>query len=142
VVNPGDLMNIDQTSIEERVRTCLGSSSSSDYGDYKPPIQRSMHRRPHSFGDFGALTFNGRIKRTYTKPENANFRCDQCGRAFQRAYNLRSHLANVHNRHRARQHPCEYDGCTNTFVRRTDLTRHEESVCICNLVQQLVSNRL
>jgi ribosomal protein L44E len=105
VVNPGDLMNIDQTSIEERVRTCLGSSSSSDYGDYKPPIQRSMHRRPHSFGDFGALTFNGRIKRTYTKPENANFRCDQCGRAFQRAYNLRSHLANVHNRHRARLHP-------------------------------------
>ena len=142
VVNPGDLMNIDQKSIEERVRTCLGSSSSSDNGDCKPPIQQSVLRRPHSFGDFGALTRNGLVKRTYTKPENANFRCDQCGRGFQRGYNLRSHLSNVHNRHRARQHPCEYDGCTNTFVRRTDLTRHEESVCICTLVQHLVSNRL
>lgn len=132
LVQPSELMKVDETSIEERVKTYLSSSASSDIGDHYDHVE-GVPRRAHSFAEFSNLSLNRRskAKRTYTKPENASFRCDKCGKPFQRGYNLRSHIANVHNRHHVKHHACDYEGCTHSFVRKTDLTRHISSVCTC-----------
>lgn len=137
LATPDDLMADEESSIEERLRSVLGSSSSSDYGDYKPHVVQPTYRRAHSFGDFSLLGLNHRRKRTRTKSENAKIHCDECGKPFQRAYNLRSHISNVHNKHRAKQHACDRDGCTLRFVRNTDLKRHIESVCTCSVLHDV-----
>lgn len=140
LVNPDHLMNEEEPSIEERLRTVLGSSSSSDNGDYKPNALRAVHRRAHSFADFGDLGPIHRRKRTQTKSENAKIHCDECGKPFQRAYNLKSHISNVHNKHRAKQHACDRDGCNLRFIRNTDLRRHIESVCTCKMLHKFTAN--
>lgn len=139
LVNPGDLMNIDEKSIEERVKAYLSSSASSETGEYKPQLAPPVHRRARSFADFGAMALGARPKqkRTFTKVEDAHFRCNRCGKPFQRSYNLKCHISNVHNRERAKQHTCEYDGCGIKFVRKTDLSRHIDSVCTCNILHEL-----
>jgi hypothetical protein len=142
LVNPDDLMAGEELSIEERLRTVLGSSSSSDNGDYKPDVLRPVRRRAHSIAEFDDLGFIHRRKRTHTKSEHAKIHCDECGKPFQRAYNLKSHISNVHNKHRAKQHACDRDGCNLRFVRNTDLRRHIESVCTCNILQKVTSNGL
>ena len=134
-----EAMKADETSIEERVRTRLPSYSSSDNGDYKIPDSQTVFRRANSSGAFQSPTKipAPRQKRRRTKLENANFYCGLCARPFQRAFNLRSHNLNVHNPNRTKPHVCEYEGCTHKFSRKTDLTRHVGSVCICSLLQML-----
>ena len=131
-VNPEDLMAQPQVPIEERVKTYLGSSSVSDTGDYKPPVDHSVHRRAHSSEDLGAGVLPHRPRRSYTRPDNANYRCNepQCGKLFQRSYNLKAHME-THDPNRPKAHICQYDGCNKEFVRRTDLVRHERSVSLC-----------
>ena len=127
LVNPGDLVTQPQLSIEERVKSILAPSSHSDAGDFKPPIARPDNRRAFSSEDVREDVFEDRRKRGYTKPENANCCCEQCGKLFQRHYNLQAHME-THNPHRTQPNPCQYPGCEQRFRRRTDLARHESSV--------------
>ncbi|KAF2753840.1 hypothetical protein EJ05DRAFT_156793 [Pseudovirgaria hyperparasitica] len=69
--------------------------------------------------------------RTKSLTENATFRCEICGKVFQREYNRKAHMQ-THNPSRARPQACEYPNCDKSFVRRTDLMRHQESVHIKN----------
>ena len=71
-----------------------------------------------------------RMKRSYTKPKDANCECGHCGKLFQRSYNLKIHL-DTHERHRVQPYACPYHGCGRRFGRRTDLGRHESSVSRC-----------
>jgi hypothetical protein len=139
-----EAMKVDETSIEERVRTRLSSYSSSDIGDCKTQDSQIVFRRANSLEAFHSptKTQRPRQKRRRTKLENANFYCDLCARPFQRAFNLRSHNLNVHNPNRTKPHVCEYDGCTHKFSRKTDLIRHVGSVCTCSLLQMLTLTTL
>lgn len=137
-VNPEQIMKDEDTSIEERLKSFLSSSNNSDNGDNRPHNVQAIHRRAHSFTDFDTLSLAPRRKqrRIHTKPENANFRCDRCGGGFKRAFNLRSHITNVHNREK--NQACHFRGCSLRFVRKTDLTRHIDSVRIFDNMQMLV----
>ena len=129
LVNPEDLMVQPPTSVEERIKTYLGSSSSSDIGDFKPSTERQDRRRAYSSEDI----LEDRRKRGYTRPDNANCSCKTCGKLFQRSYNLKAHME-THDPDRSHPHTCEYEGCEKRFVRRTDLLRHEQSVSLCGFV--------
>lgn len=126
LVKPKDLMVQSPTPIEESIKVYLGSSSSSDIGDSKPYIPRPDRRRAYSSAD----PLEDRRKRGYTRPDNASCSCQKCGKLFQRWYNLKAHME-THDPHRSQPHLCEYIGCEKRFVRRTDLLRHEQSVCLC-----------
>lgn len=97
--------------------------------DVKPSLRdhRPVHRKAFSFNDIHQDLVGGKQKREFTKPENANCHCDQCGKLFQRSYNLKAHME-THDPHRDQPHTCQYIGCDKRFVRRTDLLRHEQSV--------------
>ena len=75
-------------------------------------------------------TSKPRKRRQLTESTNALFTCPQenCGKYFGRVWNYNAHLM-THDPNRARAHICPYDGCRKTFVRKTDLTRHTNSVC-------------
>jgi uncharacterized Zn-finger protein len=126
LVNPGDLLKV---PIEERVKSCLGSSANSDVEDSKPPTVRPNDRRAYSSEDASLSILEFRKKRTYTKPENALCSCHICGKPFQRSYNLRAHLE-THDPDRDHPNECEYPDCGRRFVRRTDLLRHKKSVSL------------
>lgn len=126
-VNPEDLVAKPEVPIEERIKAYLGSSSSSDTGDYKPSLEVLEHRRAWSCEDFRAASPEQRRRRTLTRPENANFHCGQCDKVFQRSYNLKAHM-DTHDPNRSKPHPCPHDGCSHAFHRRTDLVRHERCV--------------
>jgi uncharacterized Zn-finger protein len=123
VVNPEDLIVRRSTPIEERLKACLVSSSASEASDLTPSIARSTRRRAFSTEDL----LEDRKKRAYTKPNQATCACEQCGKLFQRTYNLRAHME-THDPKRSQPHACWYDDCDKRFVRRTDLVRHEQSV--------------
>nr|OQO30481.1 hypothetical protein B0A51_01710 [Rachicladosporium sp. CCFEE 5018] len=97
--------------------------------DVKPMMmrRRPSYRRTQSTGSFSEGPIDGRPKRGFTKPETANCACDQCGKLFQRSYNLKAHL-DTHAPNREHPHVCMYSECDKRFVRRTDLVRHEASV--------------
>lgn len=105
------------------------SSTGSDDFDVKPAVhqQRPTNRRAFSSDGTRLQEPEERRKRGFTKPENANCHCDQCGKLFQRSYNLKAHLE-THDPHRSQPHPCHHHGCNKRFVRRTDLIRHVQSV--------------
>lgn len=67
-----------------------------------------------------------RPHRVKTTAENARFYCHECGKRFQRVYNLRSHML----KHEATREKiqCPHTGCNKSFDRKTDLGRHERSV--------------
>lgn len=79
--------------------------------------------RAHSTG---SLT-RKRQKRTKTTPENARFTCEYCDHPFTRKYNYAQHLKNKHQP-RIKEHICNWEGCTESFGRKTDLLRHEKSL--------------
>ena len=129
LVNPSDLMHQSPIPIEERLRTYLAPSSSSDVGEYKSPIARPNHRKASSCENFRTEIFQSRKKRGHTRKENATCSCKICGKLFQRTYNLKAHLE-IHDTNRAQPYECQYGGCDKRFVRRTDLVRHEKSVSL------------
>lgn len=69
-----------------------------------------------------------RRKRSYTTEETAKCYCKTCGKLFRRIYNLNAHL-DTHLESRPHPHQCTQPGCGKRFVRKTDLIRHEQSVC-------------
>jgi hypothetical protein len=70
-----------------------------------------------------------RRKRQYTTAEEANHKCQKCGKYFHRRYNYRAHLA-THDPNREYAHVCQVDWCKKKFARKTDLTRHYQSVSL------------
>ncbi|KAI9886146.1 MAG: hypothetical protein M1823_002049 [Watsoniomyces obsoletus] len=77
----------------------------------------------------GGSTTGGpsRRRRQLTTPAEANHKCDQCGKLFERRYNYRAHLA-THDPERIYAHTCQVEWCDKKFVRKTDLMRHHQSV--------------
>lgn len=70
---------------------------------------------------------DARFKRGFTTAETSTCHCQVCGKLFQRPYNLKAHME-THDPYREQPHACAYPSCTRRFVRKTDLTRHEQSV--------------
>ncbi|EME40469.1 hypothetical protein DOTSEDRAFT_74144 [Dothistroma septosporum NZE10] len=91
-----------------------------------PQPRRTRLRRTVS-EDTSVSAAEQRGKRGYTTSDNSTCCCDQCGKLFQRSYNLKAHM-DTHDPHRDQPHACQYPDCTRRFVRRTDLLRHEQSV--------------
>ena len=100
---PFDLVNQLPIPIEERVRTHLTPSSSSDI---RVPIARATYRKALS-------------------PKH--YVCNTCSRTFQRKYNFNKHIA-IHNPDRIQTNVCQYHECKRSFGRRTDLERHVKQV--------------
>lgn len=94
-------------------------------GDFKVPKTRPMRRR--AFSSEGLLA--DRKKRGYTRPNEAKCSCHQCGKLFQRTYNLKAHM-DTHDPDRDQPHICYIEDCSKRFVRRTDLVRHQQSVSL------------
>ncbi|KAI9774300.1 MAG: hypothetical protein M1840_004194 [Geoglossum simile] len=80
----------------------------------------------------GSLITNAariRKRRQLTSPNEANHECPVCGKLFGRSYNFKAHME-THDPSRAYPHVCDYKDCEKKFVRKTDLTRHQQSVHI------------
>lgn len=94
------------------------------------PILRTQHSSQPldaTMEDMQLSTVDDRNKRGYTTPMNAVCSCDMCGKLFQRSSNLKAHME-THRPDREQPWACQYHGCTRRFVRKTDMTRHQESV--------------
>ena len=68
-----------------------------------------------------------RKKRHLTTAAEAKFTCNVCGKGFGRSYNHKAHM-NTHDKDREYNHRCREENCDKKFVRRTDLSRHHQSV--------------
>ncbi|KAL5534607.1 hypothetical protein ACEPAG_1070 [Sanghuangporus baumii] len=55
------------------------------------------------------------------------YQCNQCSRAFARAYNLKTHMA-THDPLRPKPFVCSHVGCGRSFSRKHDLGRHLVSI--------------
>jgi len=89
-----------------------------------PPERRRTSGRRHLMAGHSQRT---RIRRNPTTLENAQYACRYCKKLFQRAYNHKAHLS-THDPNRDRPHRCMHPDCERSFVRKTDLVRHEQSV--------------
>ena len=127
LVRPGDLVTHPPAIQHQSATSPILASNHTDM-DCKPDISslRPDNRRAFSSEDYRSADFDDRPKRGFTKPETANCHCDQCGKLFQRSYNLKAHLE-THDPNRSHPHACDYIDCDKHFVRRTDLVRHEQS---------------
>ena len=130
LVTPSDLFTTPITPFDEQDAMPAIIASSSDV-EAKPAPRplRPAHRRAFSSEDVRGVLSEDRQKRGFTKPENASCHCKQCGKLFQRSYNLKAHME-THAPGRIKPHTCQYAGCGRDFVRRTDLARHQQSVSI------------
>ncbi|KAH0548064.1 hypothetical protein GP486_008195, partial [Trichoglossum hirsutum] len=74
------------------------------------------------------ITNSARIRkrRQLTSPNEATHECKICGKLFGRSYNFKAHLE-THDPTRAYPHVCDYKDCEKKFVRKTDLTRHQQN---------------
>lgn len=87
---------------------------------------------PHSKCRSSYASSNGTRERTrnrrHTDPAHAAYRCPQCPeKGFARRYNYNQHML-IHDSYRKKDNICRYPGCGKEFVRKTDLTRHDQSV--------------
>lgn len=100
--------------------------------DYGPPQSRQSH--------FGIAPDNLSLPRqqpsTPTVPAsdkqphtgaNKAHQCSNCGRAFARAFNLKTHM-DTHNPERVKQYVCPHSSCKRPFSRKHDLQRHRTAI--------------
>lgn len=128
IIQREDLRSTPIHSVEERTETLLMPSPHFDDSDPYAHSGRPVRRRAFSSAD----VLEDRKKRSYTKPGDAKCSCEQCGKLFQRTYNLKAHLE-THDPHRVQPHTCAFEKCNKRFVRRTDLLRHQQSVSLQRL---------
>ncbi|KAF2772743.1 hypothetical protein EJ03DRAFT_169510 [Teratosphaeria nubilosa] len=132
-VNPGDLVTKPAPSVLQRCPISLPPSVDGTFHskseDIKPIFRGSpsSRRRSELLDELLDDLCGERQKRGYTKPETASCACDKCGKLYQRPYNLKAHME-THDPHRGQPHACMYEDCDKRFVRRTDLSRHGQSV--------------
>lgn len=67
--------------------------------------------------------------RRHTDPSQSVYRCTICpdNKGFARKYNYKQHML-THDVFRKKEHVCPYPDCGKGFVRKTDLTRHNQSI--------------
>ncbi|KAF2121481.1 hypothetical protein BDV96DRAFT_594677 [Lophiotrema nucula] len=94
---------------------------------YRAASYDQRSRSPLSQEDSTGVTPRTRTRRNHTTRENAQYSCHICNKMFQRNYNYKTHME-THNPTRRREHVCLYKDCDKTFVRKTDLDRHQNSV--------------
>lgn len=125
-VSPGDIFHPPDHQVDEKHPATPPSAPVKVEEDAKPVLRPSevpaltLEERRQAFVE-------ERRKRGYTTPSNAVCSCEQCGKLFQRMSNLKAHM-DTHKPDREQPWACHYSGCGRRFVRRTDLTRHQESV--------------
>lgn len=111
--DPAPSYNFDHRSLEKTPSEgSVGSSHSTSRSYYATSTgnrERSRNRR-------------------HTDPAHALYRCPICtDKGFARRYNYTQHML-THDSHRKKEHVCTYPGCGKQFVRKTDLTRHDQSL--------------
>jgi hypothetical protein len=85
------------------------SKSRSKYSSVEVPRERARNRR-------------------HTDPATAAYRCHLCtDKGFARRYNYNQHML-THDVTRRKDNVCTVPGCGKEFVRKTDLSRHDQSV--------------
>ncbi|KAG0317711.1 hypothetical protein BGZ97_004975 [Linnemannia gamsii] len=96
--------------------------SNQEESDDLPPTQQNSNKRSsNGVASNKKLFSNSDSYRPYV--------CDHpdCGRAFNRLFNLRSHVR-THDPHSERPFVCEESDCKKAFTRKHDLQRHQTSV--------------
>jgi len=110
--------------------TTIAARSSPERQDAHLQRGESCSLSPPKYDDPRQQALNkiGRVrKRGKTTAENAQYFCSECGKPFQRNFNLRSHKQ-THQPMRDKPFACNHYDCEKRFVRKTDLIRHEQSV--------------
>ncbi|CUA73176.1 hypothetical protein RSOLAG22IIIB_05176 [Rhizoctonia solani] len=62
--------------------------------------------------------------RMHRREDNKKHKCDVCGNAFRKKYQLDDHM----HRHRGqfKSHPCDFPGCNKSFTNRANMRRHHK----------------
>jgi hypothetical protein len=98
-----------ERAASEDSNTSQHSKARSNYSSTSVPRERGRNRR-------------------HTDPSNAAYRCPICeNKGFARRYNYNQHML-THDAARQKPHACAHPHCTKEFVRKTDLSRHDQSV--------------
>ncbi|KAI9752852.1 MAG: hypothetical protein M4579_005467, partial [Chaenotheca gracillima] len=91
------------------------------------PSSTTSGRARSASGSFITNVARTRKRRQLTTAAEANHECRICGKLFGRSYNFKAHME-THDPSRTYPHPCTVGKCGKKFVRKTDLTRHHQSV--------------
>jgi hypothetical protein len=95
------------------------------------PYLSRMHRNTdsrHSYSQSAMPTSNTPSLREESPDDpRKKYSCNQCSRAFARAYNLKTHMA-THDPNRLKPHVCPHRSCQRSFSRKHDLGRHLISI--------------
>ena len=105
-----------------------GSGRPMEDGSYT--TSSSYDDQQRKYGEDGTVITNvarTRKRRQLTTAAEANHTCRVCGKLFGRSYNFKAHME-THDSGRVYAHPCLVKTCGKKFVRKTDLTRHHQSV--------------
>ena len=88
----------------------------------------SLHSAGRSHPAMAGVARERTRNRRHTDPANASYHCPLCPeKGFARRYNYNQHML-THDSFRKKDNICTYPGCGKEFVRKTDLTRHDQSV--------------
>lgn len=105
--------------------------------DYGPPQSRQSHfgiapdnlslprQQPSTPTVPAVLPVHASDKQTHTGSKA--HQCPNCGRAFARAFNLKTHM-DTHNPERVKQYICPHSSCKRPFSRKHDLQRHRTAI--------------
>ncbi|KAF2821729.1 hypothetical protein CC86DRAFT_99909 [Ophiobolus disseminans] len=66
----------------------------------------------------------GLLKKHINRKHVRRYTCNSCGAAFHLNTDLKRHQTTVHELDLKESYPCPNEGCTQTFARRDNLTRH------------------
>jgi hypothetical protein len=114
--------------------TKLESAPMYNYGhrgfDRGPSEESAGSQRSKSRSNYSSISVQRERPRNrrHTDPANATYRCHFCtDKGFARRYNYNQHML-THDATRKKDNICPVPGCGKEFVRKTDLSRHDQSV--------------